>query len=156
MRRRSPSAFVTLLILPMLSLTVARAQTSPAGWTLDEEMKIRNISMVRVSPDGKSVAFTVSTAVMTPEKSEYVSQIWVAKSDGSGAMQLTFAEKSSDNPQWSPDGKSLAFTSARGGKNNLYVIRLDGGEAEQISDVKGGVSSFLWAPDRLRHARRSD
>ena len=46
-------------------------------------------------------------------------------------MQLTFAEKSSENPQWSPDGRMLAFTSSRSGKNNLYMLRWVGGEAEQ-------------------------
>lgn len=46
---------------------------------------------------------------------------------------MTFAEKSSENPQWSPDGRSIAFTSSRGGKANLYVMRLIGGEAEKLT-----------------------
>ena len=73
--------------------------------------------------------------MMTPEKSEYVTQIWLANTDGSNPLQLTFADKSSDNPRWSPDGRLLAFTSGRSGKNNLYVLRVIGGEAEQITDV---------------------
>ncbi len=72
--------------------------------------------------------------------------------DGSDAVQLTYAEKSSENPQWSPDGRMIAFTSSRSGKNNLYVLRLIGGEAEQLTDVKSGVGSFAWAPDGARIA----
>src|SRR5262245_11939945 len=152
MRTRSISTFVTLTFLSLLSVTIASAQSSTTNWTAESEMNVKNIAPVRVSPDGKHVAYAVSSAVMTPEKSEFVSQIWVSKTDGSGAMQLTFAEKSSADPQWSPDSKSLAFTSSRSGKSNLYVIRLDGGEAEQVTDVKSGINSYLWAPDGKRIA----
>src|SRR4029453_9070646 len=110
----------------------------------------KGIAAVRVSPDGKRVVYSVNSAVMTPEKSEYVSQIWLANIDGSGAMQLTFAEKSSDNPQWSPDSKALAFVSSRSGKGNLYLLRIGGGEAEQLTDVKSGVGLFAWAPGGKR------
>jgi dipeptidyl aminopeptidase/acylaminoacyl peptidase len=115
-------------------------------------MKVKAIGAVRVSPDGKKVAYTVSDAVMNPEKSEFVTQIWVANSDGSAGVQLTYAEKSSSNPRWSPDGSRLAFTSGRSGKSNLYVLRLIGGEAEQLTDVKGGVGNFAWSPDGGRIA----
>ena len=152
MRTKSISAFVTLTLLSLLSVAIVSAQSSTANWTAESEMTVKNIGPVRVSPDGKHVTYAVSSAVMTPEKSEYVSQIWVSKIDGSGVMQLTFAEKPSSDPQWSPDSRSLAFTSSRSGKTNLYVIRLDGGEAEQITDVKSGVTSFLWAPDGKRIA----
>jgi dipeptidyl aminopeptidase/acylaminoacyl peptidase len=110
-------------------------------------MKVKAVGAVRVSPDGRKVAYTVSQAVMSPEKSEYVTQIWLVNSDGGDPMQLTFAEKSSDNPQWSPDGRMIAFTSSRSGKNNLYILRLLGGEAEQITDVKTAVGNFAWSPD---------
>jgi dipeptidyl aminopeptidase/acylaminoacyl peptidase len=71
----------------------------------------------------------------------------LANTDGSDPLQLTFAEKSSDNPQWSPDGKMIAFTSSRSGKSNLYALRLMGGEAEQTTDVKTAVGNFAWSPN---------
>ena len=138
---------VVLLVLFLLP-AIAFAQTnSPTAWTPELAMKVKGIGAVRVSPDGKKVAYTVSGAVMTPERSEYVTQIWLANADGSNPMQLTFAEKSSENPRWSPDGSLLAFTSSRSSKSNLYVIHLVGGEAEQLTDVKSGVGNFAWPPD---------
>jgi len=153
MRRQLEHAITALIALAVISFpTAVFSQTPTAVWTPDLEMKVRAIGVVRVSPDGKNVAYTVSSAVMTPDKSDYVTQIWVVNTDGSNAIQLTFAEKSSENPKWSPDGKSLAFTSSRSGKSNLYLIRLGGGEAEQLTEVKSGVGNFAWAPEGRRIA----
>ncbi|HEX7958227.1 MAG TPA: S9 family peptidase, partial [Pyrinomonadaceae bacterium] len=79
---------------------------------------------------------------------EYVSQVWMASADGRENFQLTFGDKSSTNPKWSPDGNWLAFTSNRkDNKNNLYLLRVAGGEAEPLTDVKSGVADFEWSPD---------
>ncbi|MFN2516732.1 MAG: prolyl oligopeptidase family serine peptidase [Pyrinomonadaceae bacterium] len=144
--------FVFLILLFAFAVSLKAQSGGQSGWTPELEMKVKTIGAVRVSPDGKKVAYTVSSAVMTPDKSEYVSQIRLANSDGSADVQLTYAEKSSDNPQWSPDGKMIAFTSGRTGKDNLFVLRLVGGEAEQLTDVKTSVGSFAWAPDGRRIA----
>lgn len=145
----SAAAFFAVLLLVFSTKAFAQAAS---GWTPEVEMTVKAIGSVRVSPDGKNVAYTVSSAVMNPEKSEYVTQIWLAAADGTNPMQLTFAEKSSDNPRWSPDGNALAFTSSRSGKNNLYLLHVGGGEAEQLTDVKTGVNGFAWSPDGRRIA----
>lgn len=120
-----------------------------SGWTPEEMMKVKPVGNVQVSPDGRRVVFTVTDAVMTDDKSEYLTHIHIANADGSNAFQFTTGDKSCTNPQWSPDGRWIAFTSSRGGKdkNNLWLIRADGGEAERLTDVKSGVSNFKWSPD---------
>ncbi|MGI8918314.1 MAG: prolyl oligopeptidase family serine peptidase [Pyrinomonadaceae bacterium] len=137
---------LTLFLLTVIPAT-AFSQDSGSGWTPELAMKVKNVGAVRVSPDGRKVVYTINKAIMSSDKSEFVSQIWTANTDGSDPLQLTFAEKSSDNPQWSPDGRQIAFTSSRSGKSNLYVLRLVGGEAEQVTDVKSGVGNFAWSPD---------
>ncbi|HKR61202.1 MAG TPA: S9 family peptidase [Pyrinomonadaceae bacterium] len=139
---------VSLFLVALIPANVFCQDT----WTPELAMKVRNVGSVRVSPDGRKVVYTVSQALMSTDKSEFVTQIWTANADGSDPLQLTFAEKSSDNPQWSPDGRLIAFTSSRSGKSNLYVLRLVGGEAEQITDVKSGVGSFAWSPDGRQFA----
>src|SRR4030095_13057815 len=72
---------------------------------------------------------------------------FVCNADGSNTIQLTRGDKNSSNPQWSHDGKWIAYTSNRDGKNNLYILPLGGGESEKITDSKTGVNDFAWSPD---------
>ncbi|HLN29702.1 MAG TPA: prolyl oligopeptidase family serine peptidase [Gemmataceae bacterium] len=129
------------------SFSQADQKHPPAQWTPELMMKVKDITSVVPSPDGKRVAYAVREAVMEGEKSEYLTQIHVANSDGSGGYQLTQGEKSSEDPQWSPDGETLAFVSDRSGKKNVWLIRVGGGEASQLTDVRTGVSNFKWSPD---------
>lgn len=133
------------MLLIIFALTAVLAQNA---WTPEMQLKVKTIASPRVSPDGKWVVYSVSNEVMTVDKSEYVTQIWLATADGKENTQLTFADKSSTNPKWSPDGKWLAFTSTRkDSKNNLYFLRVAGGEAEMATDLKGSIGDFEWSPD---------
>jgi dipeptidyl aminopeptidase/acylaminoacyl peptidase len=128
-------------------LVLAPAAAAQSGWTTDDIRKLKTVTGVQVSPDGKRVVYTVNMPVMAADKSEYLTHIWMAKADGSDTYQFTFGEKPCTNAQWSPDGKWIAFTSTRSGKNNIWLIRADGGEAEQVTDVKSAAGSFQWSPD---------
>lgn len=135
------------IFLPIILLSsFVQAQESPS-WTPDFMMQIKSISSTTLSPDGNHVAYVVRTPIMEGEKSEYLSHIWVAKTDGSDAAQYTQGDKSCTSPKFSPDGKYLAFLSSRKDKNQIWRMRLMGGEAEQITKEKNGVQSFSWSPD---------
>jgi dipeptidyl aminopeptidase/acylaminoacyl peptidase len=127
---------------------VAPAQSTSSTWTPEVHVSTRAVGSPEISPDGRQVVYTVNEAVMSAEKSEFVTQIWMATTDGKRNHQMTFAEKSSTNPKWSPDGSMIAFTSSRkDNKNNLFVMRVNGGEAEQLTNVKSAVGNFEWSPD---------
>jgi dipeptidyl aminopeptidase/acylaminoacyl peptidase len=133
--------------IAVLLLALIPAAARSAEWTPEAMLKVKGVSSVHVSPDGRQVASTVREAVLEGEKSEYLNHIHVANADGSEPFQLTQGDKSCDNPQWSPDGKTIAFTSSRSGKGNVWLIRARGGEAWRLTDAKTAVSSFKWAPD---------
>ena len=133
-----------VLTLLVLFVVTASAQT----WEPEMHLKFKAVGSPRVSPDGKKVVYTVNDAVMTADKSEFVTQIWLGDIATKRSIQLTFGDKSSANPKWSPDGNWIAFTSNRkDNKNNLYLLSMNGGEAEPLTEVKSGVANFNWSPD---------
>ncbi len=105
-----------------------------------------------ISPDGSKVAYTIRETQMENDVSSFLTHIWVANTDGSMNRQFTQGEESASNPQFSPDGKKLAFTSNRNGDNQVYVMYLTGGEAQKVTNAENGVSSFKWSPDGERIA----
>lgn len=136
----------SVAILFALFVPVSIAQT--AAWEPELHVKLKAVGSPRVSPDGKRILYTVSSAVMTADRSEYVTQIWMATTDAKQNIQLTYGDKSSTNPKWSPDGNWIAFLSNRkDNRNALYVLSSNGGEAEQLTEVKTSVADFAWAPD---------
>lgn len=140
-------AAVAIVALTLVA-SPGTVRTAERRWTPDALMRVKRVPTVVPSPDASRVAFVVSEAVMEGEKSEWLSQIHVAASDGSSSAQLTRGDKSATSPQWSPDGQSIAFLSARGGSTaNVFTIRVSGGEAEQITSEKAAISLVRWAPD---------
>jgi dipeptidyl aminopeptidase/acylaminoacyl peptidase len=131
-------------VLVLLFVSAVSAQT----WDPELQLKVKAVGAPSVSPDGSRVVYTVNEAVMTPEKSEFVSQIWMANIATKQNVQLTFGEKTSTNPKWSPDGKWIAFLSNRkDNRNNLYRLNIDGGEAEPLTELKTNISDYNWSPD---------
>jgi dipeptidyl aminopeptidase/acylaminoacyl peptidase len=140
------SAPVAILSFIIATAPLAAQPRQPAEWTPMQLMQVKRISGVQVSPDSKRVVYAVRQAVMDAGKSEYLTHIHLVNADGSGTVQLTKGDKSCDDPQWSPDGKSIAFVSARSGKRNLWVMAPEAGDGERVTDVPTAVTSFKWLP----------
>lgn len=153
--RARRAAALLLLLSPYAPAAPAQAPggaaRSPAPaddrWTPALSMRYRAVQGTALSPDGDLVAYVVREPVMEGETSEFRSQIWVASADGRRNTQFTRGEESANSPAFSPDGRFLAFTTARSGKNQVWILPLDGGEAEQVTDAESGVASYRWSPD---------
>lgn len=140
--------FTKKLVVLFLFVVSAAIFADAQNWTAEMQVKTKAVGSPMVSPDGKHIIYTVNDAMMTADKSEFVTQIWLANTGGTNAFQITFGDKSSTNPKWSPDGNWIAFTSNRNNnRNNLYVLRVGGGEAEALTDLKGSVGNFEWSAD---------
>lgn len=112
-------------------------------WSLQDTLAIRRITSTDVSPDGKQLAFTVTQAVMTAGISSFLSQVYLADSYGNPPRQLTFGQFSCSSPRWSPVGRSIAYVS----QNNVWLMALEDGNAQQVTNVATSVTSFRWSPD---------
>jgi len=124
-----------------------RKAEQPTAWTAALTLKVKRVGSVQVSPDGKRVVYAVREAILDNDKSEYRTHLYLANADGSNARPLTQGEKSCDDPQWSPDGKTIAFVSSRSGKKNLWAIPAEAGEAVQLTTMKGNVGGYKWSPN---------
>ncbi len=113
--------------------------------SVDQILSLKRVGSPQISPDGRSVAYTVRETNW--DDNAYETEIWIANTESGAGRQLTNAKKSSRAPAWSPDGSKLAFISDRTDKNQLYVINPLGGEAEALTTLDDGVSSFEWSPD---------
>ena len=113
--------------------------------TFESFIALKTVSDPQLSPDGATVAFTVSAPSLEDNKN--VSRIWVVPAAGGAARALTAGPGSDFAPRWAPDGTSLGFVSTRGGGAQVWRVALGGGDAVQVTSVESGVNDFLWSPD---------
>jgi dipeptidyl aminopeptidase/acylaminoacyl peptidase len=156
-------AAVLLCAASLLTAGAALAQGAKRPMSLDDIMALKQVGAPSISPDGKLVTYTVGGWEHPQAKGdsakgdvhEVRSHVWLVATDGSApARQLTFSERGESAPQFSPDGGTIAFLSARGssvGGNGptpqIWLLRLAGGEAEQLTSGKAGAGAFTWSPD---------
>jgi len=146
-----------LLSLFALGSSALRAQ-SKRGVTPEDYLAFKFIGDPHFSPDGKMVAYVLTT--IDQKKNRRESSIWVVPADGSAAPRRLSAEGfGANSPRWSPDGKTLAFLSARASdfpagetpKSQIYLLSMaGGGEAIALTKLKNGAQSYQWSPEGSR------
>ncbi|WP_345954223.1 prolyl oligopeptidase family serine peptidase [Mucilaginibacter sp. PAMB04168] len=110
--------------------------------------RIKQISGLSLSHDGKKVAFTVNAIVpdkKNPQDYTYKTQVWVAPTDHSSAPRL-LTDSAASQAAWSADDQWIAFISSIKGKPQLFVVGAFGGKPVQITNSQYGVSAPQWAP----------
>jgi len=119
-------------------------------FTPDDVLKIKSISDVAISPDGKWVAYTVSVPREATDKAgSAYKELYIASTQKEGQRPFITGKVRISSPKWSPDGKQLAFLTKRGDDANtqVWTIPMDGGEARAITKSESSVSYFQWSPD---------
>ena len=135
--------FLSALLLGA-ELAVSAQEVTKHSITFDDMIRLHRIGEPQASPDGKWVAYTVATPDLEANRNESI--IWMMSTSGGSAMQLTQSGHDS-SPVWSPDGKTLAFLSARGGESQIYLLSMEGGEAHALTKLSTGVDMVKWSPD---------
>ena len=115
------------------------------------------------SPDGTRIAFARRSQVIDGDY-----EIWVMDADGGNQRQLTDNDRWDEEPQWSPDGTRVAFharTIVYDGvefryrsldDSEIYVVHVEDGTLQQLTDNEYGDLNPVWSPDGTRIAFYSD
>ncbi|MGA9483356.1 MAG: S9 family peptidase, partial [Candidatus Acidiferrales bacterium] len=112
--------------------------------TFHDLISMHRLSEPQISSDGKWIAYSVSTPDLETNRS--IRDIWLVPAAGGDARQLTRGG-SNTRPRWSPDGKKLAFISARDGTPQVYYVPLEGGEATRVTFLSTGAENEFWSTD---------
>ena len=146
-----------------LPLFVALAPTLavPAAFaarpmSLDDVLTAVRVSDPEISPDGRQVAFVRTTTDLALGKRN--ADVWIVPADGSAPPRaLTRGEKTDNAPRFSPDGRTLAFVSARSGAPQVFLLDLSGGEPRKLTDLPAGAQDpLVFSPDGKKLAFVSD
>src|SRR4030095_10264494 len=148
---------VALLFAASTHLAVRSVQAQTPGtrpMTFLDMQQIRQVAATTPSPDGKWMLYTLSTPDWKEAKRQTDIYLVSLQQGVASTKQMTFTkEKNETSPRWSHDGSFFVFLSNReapessSSRNQLYVMRPDGGEARRISDAKEGVSDFAFSDD---------
>jgi dipeptidyl aminopeptidase/acylaminoacyl peptidase len=134
-----------LLLASLTIVFCAHAQTTAKHpMTFNDLIQLHRVSGATISQDGKWVAYGVSTPDM--EANRGIGNIWILSTSGGQPIQVTQGGRDS-SPSWSPDGKTLAFLSARDGTSQVYLLSMEGGEAKKLTKLSTGADLFHWSPD---------
>ena len=113
------------LFAALLATQVSAADTHP--FSVRDMVAMDRISEPRVSPDGKSVVFTLRVTDLEANRGR--KDLWLGSTAGGAARRLTSHEADDSQAAWAPDGRSLYFVSTRTGSAQVFRLSLDGGES---------------------------
>lgn len=135
---------IALLFALSLGLSAQDVLTPP------ELLALKSVRLTHLSPNGSELIYAISTPRGPNEK---------AGGSRSEYMRLTLADKKSSSlfsgdvkggsPQYSPDGKYIGFLHAKKGETRqVWMMPIEGGKAQKLTNEEGGISSFRWQPGK--------
>ena len=161
----------TAVLLPLLVALAALAYAQTRRAITEKDIfQFVWIGQPQVSPDGTRIVFVRVT--VNDRKDGYDTQLYSMPTSGGEPQRLSSGKRDS-SPRWSPDGKSLAFVRApetevgaapggglpggggaagAAGGAQVYILRMDGGEAQPLTHMPRGAGNPEWSPDGTRIA----
>ena len=133
----------------------------PHAFSIADAQAMKSVGGLALSPDASWIAYTVSEKDLKEDKSG--TSLWMVAAAGGDPIRMSAPGLGASSPAFSPDGKMLCFTASRpippvvsGLDETLSTTQVwahhlgPGGDAQPLTFVKQGVSSFSWSPDLER------
>jgi dipeptidyl aminopeptidase/acylaminoacyl peptidase len=133
--------------MPLTALVVAATLSTAPKRPLaaEDTYQLADITALEVSPDGKTLAYTIQRA--NKKEDSFRHELWLTDAEGKKAKSVCRAADDCTDPKFSPDGKRLAYLSDASGDTQLWVARVGDGRGRAITAVKESIGEFDWAPD---------
>ncbi len=112
-------------------------------------LNIRQVTQVAFQPGGESAVYVLNSIEPDKEKKEeyvYLNRLALIQLKQPGNQRMLTGKEGASQPAWSPDGQQLAFVRAVEGKPQIFLMRLDGGEAIQLTQFRYGATNPVWHP----------
>lgn len=137
--------FRAIFLIGGFTYAIFGAHAAGRPISVDDLMKIQRVSDPQLSPDGEWVAYVVSEVLY--DENRLNSDIWLVPTAGGEPRQLTQSPKHDRHPRWSPDGRWIAFESARSGSTQIWIVPATGGEARPLTTLSTEAAQPVWSPD---------
>lgn len=140
----------------LVAWTTAPVTAGLRPMTIDDEMTLRAVVDVSISPDGNTVAYVVSTPSL--QKDEHEGALFLVRADGGSPTRVGEAVRIFSAPtprpqlRWSPDGAAITFLGFAGTRPQVFAVPIAGGQPATVTSAPEGVFAFEWAPDGKRIA----
>ena len=135
--------------LLILCAAFAGAIAPARAYDFADARHVVGVGSPQISPDGSRVVYIRGQADFKEDR--YERHLVLVDVKTGASRPLTYDRKGLGSPQWSPDGSAIAFSATENAEKDpqsqIFVMRMDGGDAQQITHAKNGVSNFAWSPD---------
>jgi dipeptidyl aminopeptidase/acylaminoacyl peptidase len=112
--------------------------------TIEEFLTLDRVSEPQISPDGRWVAYTVTTTDL--QANARTSDLWLVSTEGGAPRQLSDRRRGGRSARWSPDGSQIAYITARGGTPQVWVYRVSSQRSRPLTSLSTGADGVIWSP----------
>ena len=118
--------------------------------TFEDMMAIKRLGDTAVSPDGKWLAYSVTTVNL--DQNTKTSELWLQEIEGGEPQKISVAQPGDSGVQFAPDGRSVLFLSSRDNGQQIWLAEFDGetgatSNAKKLTAIATEADDAKWAPD---------
>jgi acylaminoacyl-peptidase len=142
--KMSTALMLSIGLIATPALAKQDDKTPSKRFTAERVFDMEYANDPQVSPDGKTIVYVRQS--MDEMTDQDTGKLWILDIK-SGTNRPLIADKNASSPHWSPDGKSLVFTSYHEGKPELRRVFIDSGMSFSLAQLHQGASGVVWSPN---------